>query len=72
MGAGGERHGAIAAADETSMIVALARKLSECKTRSPCDLPGSGLSNPDRVTIFPESYRLPYTERTLNDRDPRL
>jgi len=64
MGAGGEGRGAIAAVDETSMIAALARKLSDCRTRSPCNLPGTGLSNPGRVTIFPESYRLPTTERT--------
>jgi hypothetical protein len=64
MGAGGEGRRAIAAVDETSMIVALARELSDCRTRSPYNLPDTGLSNPGRVTIFPESYRLPTTERT--------
>ena len=64
--------GTIAAIDETRVIVAPARKLYGCKTRSPYNPPATGLSNPGRVTIFPESYRLPHHREDLNDRDPRL
>jgi hypothetical protein len=64
--------GASAPSDETRMIAALARKLSACKTRSPYNLPATGLSNPGRVTIFPELCRLPQHQEDLNDRDPRL
>jgi len=63
MGRAASVAGTIAAVEETSMMVAPARKLHDCKARSPYNLRGTGLSNPGRVTIFPGLYRLPQHPR---------